>query len=116
MVSGDFYWFNKVNEKLIIAVVDCTGHGVSGAFMSINGHHLLNQNIYGHKKLSASEILNRLNLGVIKELHQEEADSRTKDGWQFAKYTSLCRGETQLVLQKQVQLFRQNEVHSHRRL
>lgn len=86
VVSGDFYWFDVVNEQIVVAVVDCTGHGVSGAFMSINGHHLLNQSIFGHEKLIASEILNRLNKGIIKELRQEDESSKTIDGMDI----SLC--------------------------
>ncbi len=35
IVSGDFYWINRMNDKTFIAAVDCTGHGVPGAFMSI---------------------------------------------------------------------------------
>jgi len=42
IVSGDFYWLNIVDEKLIIAVADCTGHGVPGAFMSMLGIAFLN--------------------------------------------------------------------------
>ena len=43
IVSGDFYWFHQNNGKVIIAAVDCTGHGVPGAFMSMIGNDLLNQ-------------------------------------------------------------------------
>ena len=43
IVSGDFYYFNKIQNKIIIAAVDCTGHGVPGAFMSLIGNNLLNQ-------------------------------------------------------------------------
>jgi serine phosphatase RsbU (regulator of sigma subunit) len=41
IVSGDFYWVNEINDKIFFAVVDCTGHGVPGAFMSIIGYELL---------------------------------------------------------------------------
>jgi len=84
VVSGDFYWFNQVHEHLVLAVVDCTGHGVSGAFMSINGHHLLNQSVIGLEEINAAEILNRLNSGLIKEMHQEDEDSKTRDGMDVA--------------------------------
>src|SRR3989344_8980941 len=49
IVSGDFYWYGHVGNKDIIAVVDCTGHGVPGAFMSMIGHNLLNQIILENK-------------------------------------------------------------------
>ncbi|MFY7786952.1 MAG: hypothetical protein ACOVQA_03670, partial [Thermoflexibacteraceae bacterium] len=43
IVSGDFYWFGELNGKIIIAAVDCTGHGVPGAFMSMIGYEILNE-------------------------------------------------------------------------
>jgi ligand-binding sensor domain-containing protein/serine phosphatase RsbU (regulator of sigma subunit) len=61
IVSGDFYWVNQRNDKVFFAVIDCTGHGVPGAFMSIIGYELLRNiiNIKGIEK--PSEILNELN-------------------------------------------------------
>ncbi|MFO7923382.1 MAG: two-component regulator propeller domain-containing protein [Bacteroidales bacterium] len=61
IVSGDFYWINQRNNKVFFAVIDCTGHGVPGAFMSIIGYELLRNiiNIRGIEK--PSEILNTLN-------------------------------------------------------
>ena len=43
IVSGDFYWFTKTKDKIFLAVIDCTGHGVPGAFLSMIAHTLLNQ-------------------------------------------------------------------------
>lgn len=43
IVSGDFYWINKQNDYIDVAIMDCTGHGVPGAFMSLIGNTLLNQ-------------------------------------------------------------------------
>ncbi|WP_288018680.1 two-component regulator propeller domain-containing protein [Tenuifilum sp.] len=64
IVSGDFYWINETRNKTFIAVVDCTGHGVPGAFMSIIGIELLRNitNIEGVD--DASEILNRLSIAI----------------------------------------------------
>jgi ligand-binding sensor domain-containing protein/serine phosphatase RsbU (regulator of sigma subunit) len=61
IVSGDFYWVNKLNDKIFISAVDCTGHGVPGAFMSIIGFELFRKitNIEGLSR--PSDILNRLN-------------------------------------------------------
>ena len=61
IVSGDFYWINKLNNKIFISAVDCTGHGVPGAFMSIIGFELFRKitNIEGLSR--PSDILNRLN-------------------------------------------------------
>ncbi len=60
IVSGDFYWVNQINDKVFFAVIDCTGHGVPGAFMSIIGNELLRNiiNVRGIEK--PSEILNKL--------------------------------------------------------
>lgn len=61
IVSGDFYWVNRINDKIFFAVIDCTGHGVPGAFMSIIGYELLRNiiNVKGIEKPSA--ILDMLN-------------------------------------------------------
>ena len=81
VVSGDFYWFDVRGNNIILASVDCTGHGVSGAFMSMNGHHLLNKAIYQYEdRLIASEILDRLNDYVIKSLHSSEDSIMNPNG------------------------------------
>jgi ligand-binding sensor domain-containing protein/serine phosphatase RsbU (regulator of sigma subunit) len=64
IVSGDFYWINETHNKIFVAAIDCTGHGVPGAFMSIIGVELL-RNITNLMGLNdAAEILNRLDIGV----------------------------------------------------
>ncbi|MCW3071774.1 MAG: hypothetical protein JWO44_1664 [Bacteroidetes bacterium] len=60
IVSGDFYWFTKLDNKIIIAVADCTGHGIPGAFMSVLGISLLNQIVIEEKNSDVSFILQRL--------------------------------------------------------
>lgn len=72
VVSGDFYWLDEKDGQIIIAAADCTGHGVSGAFMSINGYHLLNKAVYSNHHLSASTILDHLNEDIIEDLKSEE--------------------------------------------
>ncbi len=61
IVSGDFYWINKRNDKILVATADCTGHGVPGAFMSLIGIELFRRNakILGVEK--PANILNELN-------------------------------------------------------
>lgn len=71
IVSGDFYWVHKQNNKLIIVLADCTGHGVPGAFMTILGINLLNQLIIERKIENPEEILNSLNFELQKLLHQD---------------------------------------------
>ena len=71
IVSGDFYWFhNTPDNKTIIAVADCTGHGVPGAIMSMIGNILLNQIIKEKHIYNTSEILHQLNQGVNNVLNQ----------------------------------------------
>lgn len=82
VVSGDFYWFNKLEDKIIFAVVDCTGHGVPGAFMSMIGNSLLNEIVLTKKITSPSEILSHLNKGIFKVLKQGTSESR--DGMDLA--------------------------------
>lgn len=72
VVSGDFYWFAEIGTRKVFAAADCTGHGVSGAFMSINGYHLLNKIIYDNKELTAAEMLNNLNQYVVSEFREAE--------------------------------------------
>lgn len=82
VVSGDFFWFNKVDDKLFFAVVDCTGHGVPGAFMSMIGNSLLNEIILTKKITSPSLILSSLNRSIFKVLKQSTSES--KDGMDMA--------------------------------
>ena len=82
IVSGDFYWFTEKNGKRLIATVDCTGHGVPGAFMSMIGNALLNEIINEKGVTSPSEILKQLREKVIAALKQK--DSENKDGMDIA--------------------------------
>jgi serine phosphatase RsbU (regulator of sigma subunit) len=72
IVSGDFYYFAEKNEKLIIAAVDCTGHGVPGAFMSMIGNEILTNLVEIQEITEADKILNELNKGIRQVLKQEE--------------------------------------------
>ena len=64
----------------MFAAVDCTGHGVPGAFMSIVGNHQLNYSVNVNGARLASDILDKLNEGVTKSLHQKKEGSSVKDG------------------------------------
>lgn len=70
IVSGDFFWASKIDNKVIIACGDCTGHGVPGAFMSIIGNNFLMQIINERKITNPDTILSELNLAIINALHQ----------------------------------------------
>ncbi|MFL5763779.1 MAG: tetratricopeptide repeat protein [Bacteroidia bacterium] len=84
IVSGDFYWFEKAGEKILFAAVDCTGHGVPGAFMSIVGYNLLNQAVNEQGITQPNKILNSVNRNITKTLRQSEEDSVVKDGMDIA--------------------------------
>ena len=72
------------NYKLIIAAIDCTGHGVPGAFMSMIGNTLLNQIVNEKQVTVPSEILRLMNLGVYEALHQKKEGALSLDGMDMA--------------------------------
>ena len=80
IVSGDFYWFGVKDGWKIMAVVDCTGHGVPGAFMSMIGHNLMNQIVQEKGITAPGEILNALHKGVQDALRQGSNEINTNDG------------------------------------
>ena len=84
IVSGDFYWLNELNSKVITVAADCTGHGVPGAFMSMLGVAFLNEIVSKVTDIRANEILNQLRTHVIKSLHQTGAEGESKDGMDIA--------------------------------
>jgi len=84
IVSGDFYWITKRKADLIIAVADCTGHGVPGAFMSILGITLLSEIVNRAAYNSAGSILNQLRESVMRALNQRGTDEEQKDGIDMA--------------------------------
>jgi serine phosphatase RsbU (regulator of sigma subunit) len=75
LVSGDFYWVNHAENFDVVALGDCTGHGVPGAFMSLVGLALLNQIVVEEHLISPAQILSSLNKGLIKALDKEQNDN-----------------------------------------
>ena len=80
IVSGDFYWFHRIENKLLVGVFDCTGHGIPGAFMSMLGVALLNETVIREKITEPHLILDRLREKIIKALGQKGMISEVKDG------------------------------------
>ena len=72
IVSGDFYWMQKIDGKIFLVVADCTGHGVPGAFMSMIGSTLLDKIIQVEKYIEPAKILHQLHLQVNTALEQED--------------------------------------------
>ncbi len=89
IVSGDFYWFKqiKVSSKKynIFTAVDCTGHGVPGAFMSMLGISFLNDIIFDFlDELDLSQLLNRLRDEIKLHLRHKDSTKNVKDGMDMA--------------------------------
>ncbi|MFP4556211.1 MAG: tetratricopeptide repeat protein [Bacteroidales bacterium] len=80
IVSGDFYWFSNVDDLLFVAVVDCTGHGVPGAFMSLVGNTLLNKIVNEWQTRDPALILELMHLQVRKVLNQDISESKAHAG------------------------------------
>jgi CheY-like chemotaxis protein len=79
IVSGDFYWSCKINDIIVLAVMDCTGHGVPGALMSILGITLLNEIVIHEAILQPDQILESLRKKLIDALGQDHNRMRIKD-------------------------------------
>ena len=85
IVSGDFYWLSEVGEYTFVASVDCTGHGVPGAFMSMVGSRLLNEVVNERQILDPAEVIAQIQTGIWEGLRQEESENR--DGMDMG----ICR-------------------------
>jgi PAS domain S-box-containing protein len=87
VVSGDFPWFVETESDIFIAAVDCTGHGVPGAMLSLIGYFLLNDIVKSQKIHEPGKILDLLDYGVTKTLKQDTEGNEMKDGMDI----SLCK-------------------------
>lgn len=84
IVSGDFYWFSKQGNTSFIAAVDCTGHGVPGAFMSMIGNDHLNHIVNVERRTKPDVILNRLHREIQATLKQKHGETDNHDGMDIA--------------------------------
>lgn len=84
IVSGDFYFLEDDGRYLYIAVADCTGHGVPGAFMSIVGYNLIKHAIYEHKKSDPASIIDQVNKDLALTLRQHDMEMSIRDGMDLA--------------------------------
>jgi serine phosphatase RsbU (regulator of sigma subunit) len=85
IVSGDFYWFQKLSSsQFLFTVVDCTGHGVPGALMSVIGINQLNKIVNEDKITSPEKILKQLDTAVLNALHQHKNEEDSNDGMEMA--------------------------------
>ena len=90
IVSGDFYWAKRKNDQIIFAVGDCTGHGLSGALMTMAGAAFLNEVVSGNGVLRADKILNELRNRIIYLLNQKGELGEASNGMDLA----LCIYDT----------------------
>jgi serine phosphatase RsbU (regulator of sigma subunit) len=86
VVSGDFYFVEKVGDEVIFAAVDCTGHGIPGALISVIGFNYLHRAVVENGIHVPSEILQYLDVGVNERLRQTDNASGVSDGMEL----SLC--------------------------
>ena len=84
IVSGDFYWVSREGDRLIMAVADCTGHGVPGAFMSVLGISLLHEIVRNLQELRPGDILNELREQTIRALGQTGKRDEAREGMEMA--------------------------------
>lgn len=87
VVSGDFPYYYKKGDYLYYAAVDCTGHGVPGAMMSLIGHLLLNDILNDEAILNPAEVLTQLHWRVVRTLKQDDKNNKAADGMDIA----MCR-------------------------
>lgn len=91
IVSGDFYWFGQVDDKILVSAVDCTGHGVPGAFMSLIAFELINMAVHKNNLLSPEKILDYLHEEVKISLRKTDLHNGLKDGMDIS-FCSIDKG------------------------
>jgi len=84
IVSGDYYWASVKDKKLLIAVADCTGHGVPGGFLSMLGISSMNEIVNRSTDLNPGKILEQLRDVVIASMHQTGSRDEAQDGIEIA--------------------------------
>lgn len=84
IVSGDYYWAREKDQKLLLAVADCTGHGVPGGFLSMLGISSMNEIVNRSSELNPAKILEELSEVVIASMHQTGSRGEAQDGIEIA--------------------------------
>jgi PAS domain S-box-containing protein len=80
IVSGDFFWIAQRHDRIFVAAVDCTGHGVPGAFISLIGHSLLDEIVISKGITEPNAILSSLHENIRKHLNQNNETTSGRDG------------------------------------
>ncbi|HEU4718166.1 MAG TPA: SpoIIE family protein phosphatase [Bacteroidia bacterium] len=84
IVGGDFYWLTVIRKKAVVACVDCTGHGIPGALMSMIGNNLLKQIVEGKQLTDPSAILEEMNRGIRTTFSHNNISGHIVDGMEAA--------------------------------
>lgn len=92
IVSGDFWWFHETETSLYVAAIDCTGHGVPGALMSVLAHSVFRDVFFNRQLENPGRILEEIDHELFLALNREHPDSPYPDGMDVA----LCRFDKQL--------------------
>lgn len=96
IVTGDFYWIEKIKDKIYIAAADCTGHGVPGALMSVIGYNIISKSVSEAGSSRPCDILNKLSRGIFSTLRQHSNSEGIKDGMDISV---ICIDEKNLTLE-----------------
>ncbi len=83
IVSGDFYWMHRIDGCTIVALGDCTGHGVPGAFMTLLGINILNSTVLENRIIEPSQILNEMDKKLTTALHGQMGSEEISDGMEI---------------------------------
>jgi len=112
IVSGDFYWFHRIDNKVLVGVFDCTGHGIPGAFMSILGVTLLNETVIRENIDDPHLILNRLREKIVEALGQKGIFPEVTDGMDgsIISYDLHCKKLVYSGAYNSMYLIRDNEI------
>jgi serine phosphatase RsbU (regulator of sigma subunit)/tetratricopeptide (TPR) repeat protein len=84
IVSGDFYWHHRIDDKALIAAVDCTGHGVPGAFMSLAGNNMIDHIVKVKQVYEPALVLHELNNSIAHTFKDEDERVSLKNGMDIA--------------------------------
>ena len=84
IVSGDFYWLHETEDTIIVSVLDCTGHGVPGAFMTVLANTILNQLALENKMTAPNMVLTLMDTHIREALRQQESENPNNDGLDMA--------------------------------
>lgn len=83
IVSGDIYWIKDIGDAILFSVIDCTGHGVPGAFMSLHAYNQLERIINEMHTISPQEILNQLNEAIVNTMRADDDVAFVKHGMEM---------------------------------